>query len=91
MKIKTQIIRYCQNCDSHMYHLLKKQKGGKASKMNWIERQKSKRTRGNRGKFDKTPAKRNKVKRPHIRANCITCDYQSFLRTRRANKLEFMK
>ena len=91
MKLKVQIQRYCQKCNVHTLHKIQKQKAGKMSTLTRIERRKNSRVRGNRGKFSKTPAKRNKVKRLHIRSNCTTCDWQSFLRTRRANKFELLK
>ena len=91
MKIKVQIKRYCQKCNLHTTHLLKKQKAGTTSKMRWIQRQKKSRKCGNMGKFSKTPAKRYKVKRPHVKSNCTICQFQSFLRTRRSNKIEFLK
>ena len=92
MRIRSQISRYCQKCHVHTIHRLKRQKAKKMSKMRWIERQKMGRSqRGNTGKFNKTPAQRNKAKRPHIAANCLICSGQSFLRTRRSNRLEFLK
>jgi large subunit ribosomal protein L44e len=83
---------YCPFCGTHTMHEVEKVKKGRASSLNWIVRQKKRRSGiGNSGKFSKVPGGDKPTKKVFLRYTCTECK-KSHQRTGfRVSKLEFVE
>lgn len=89
MKHPKQVRTHCKYCNKHTVHKVERVKKGKASSMNWIDRQKARRGKvGNLGKFSKVPGGDKPTKRVNIRYKCTECNKTEHRPTWRAKRFE---
>lgn len=74
MKMPVKFRTYCPFCRKHELHEVEKVKKGRASGLNWINRQKARRGAvGNLGKFSKVPGGDKPTKKINVRYRCTVC------------------
>jgi large subunit ribosomal protein L44e len=92
MKMPKQMRIYCPFCDKHTVHSVEKVKKGRASSLNWIVRQKKRRSGiGNMGKFSKVPGGDKPTKKVFLRYRCSVCKKAHQRRGFRVAKLELVE
>ncbi|MCK4475310.1 MAG: 50S ribosomal protein L44e [Methanophagales archaeon] len=92
MKMPKRVRVHCPFCGKHTLHEVEKVKKGRASSLNWIVRQKKRRSGiGNTGKFSKVPGGAKPTKKVFLRYKCMECK-KSYQRAGfRVSKLELVE
>jgi len=92
MKMPKEMRIYCPSCMKHTEHSLEKVKKGRASSLNWIVRQKKRKSGiGNSGKFSKVPGGDKPTKKVFLRYKCAVCKKSHQRRGFRVSKLELVE
>lgn len=75
MKMPKKIRTHCPYCNKHTEHIVERVKKGQPSGLNWIVRQKRRRSGiGNSGKFSKVPGGDKPTKKVNLRFKCTVCN-----------------
>lgn len=91
MKMPKQVRIYCPFCKKHTLHDVDKVKKGRASSLNWIVRQKKRRSGiGNSGKFSKIPGGDKPTKKVFLKYKCVECKKEHQRAGFRVSKLELV-
>lgn len=92
MKMPKETRIYCRSCRKHTGHIVEKVKKGKPSSLNWIVRQKKRKSGiGNAGKFSKLPGGDKPTKKVFLRYKCTDCKKSHQRRGFRVSKLELVE
>jgi len=92
MKMPKHMRIYCPFCGKHTVHDVEKVKRGRASSLNWIVRQKKRRSGiGNAGKFSKVPGGDKPTKKVALRYKCTECKKSHQRKGFRVSKLELVE
>jgi len=92
MKMPKHIRIHCPFCDKHTVHEVEKVKKRRPSSLNWIVRQKKRRSGiGNTGKFSKVPGGDKPTKKVFLRYKCAECKKSHQRKGFRVSKLEFVE
>ncbi len=92
MKYPKKVKTFCRYCGKHTLHEVERVSKGRASSLNWINRQKKRRGKvGNLGKFSKVPGGDKPTKRVNIRFRCTECKKAHHRPTWRAKRFELVE
>ncbi|MDI6886126.1 MAG: 50S ribosomal protein L44e [archaeon] len=92
MKMPKRLRTYCPFCGKHTVHEVEKVKRGRPSSLNWIVRQKKRRSGiGNTGKFSKVPGGDKPTKKVSLRYKCMECKKMHQRKGFRVSKLELVE
>ncbi|MDI6810311.1 MAG: 50S ribosomal protein L44e [archaeon] len=92
MKMPKHLRTYCPFCGKHTVHEVEKVKRGRPSSLNWIVRQKKRRSGiGNTGKFSKVPGGEKPTKKVSLRYKCMECKKMHQRKGFRVSKLELVE
>jgi len=92
MKMPKQVRIFCPYCGRHTVHEVEKVKKGRPSSLNWIVRQKKRKSGiGNSGKFSKVPGGDKPTKKVFLRYKCMECKRAHQREGFRVSRLEFVE
>ena len=91
MKMPKRVRIFCPYCGRHTVHEVEKVKKGRPSSLNWIVRQKKRKSGiGNSGKFSKVPGGDKPTKKVFLRYKCMECKRAHQRGGFRVSRLEFV-
>ncbi len=92
MKMPKRFRTYCPYCKKHSTHEIERVKGGKASSLTKIVRQRKRHTGiGNSGKFSKVPGGDKPTKKINVRYRCAECKKAHTRKGFRISKLDLVE
>ncbi len=92
MKMPNRMRILCPFCGKHTIHEVEKVKKGRPSSLNWIVRQKKRRSGiGNSGKFSKVPGGAKPTKKVYLKYKCMECKKYHQRAGFRVSKLELVE